>query len=63
MRSAGSGRDDGDPMAEIGHREPGPGFVLQDIPAGVADVEGDPVDARPQVVPLGPGAGASSGSR
>ena len=46
-------------MAKIGYWEPGPGFVWQvgeqDIPAGIAEVEGDTVDTRPQVVPPGPG--------
>ena len=45
-KSAGSGRGDGDPVEEIGYREPGPGFVLQGgeqgVPAGIAEVEGDP---------------------
>jgi len=54
----GSGRD-GDPVDELRHRETVSGFVLQvgeqGVGAGVTEVEGDPVDAGPQVVPLGPG--------
>jgi len=44
---------------EVRHGESLPGFVLQigeqGVAAGIAEVEGDPVDAGPQVVPFGPG--------
>ena len=54
----GSGRD-GDPVDELRHGETVSGFVLQageqGVGARVTEVEGDPVDAGLQVVPLGPG--------
>ena len=55
----GGGRGDDDPVDEIGHGQAVPCLILQvgeqDVAAGIAEVEGDPVDAGPQVVPAGPG--------
>lgn len=56
---AGCRRGDGDPEDEVRDLEAVPGFFLQageqGVAAGIAEVEGDPVHAGLQVVPLGPG--------
>ena len=55
----GCRRGDGDPVDEVRRGKAVPGFVLQvgeqGVAAWIAEVEGDPVHADPQVVPLGPG--------
>jgi hypothetical protein len=58
MIGLGSGRRDDDPAGEAGQGQAVPGFGLQvgeqGVIAGIAEVEGHPVDAGPQVVPLRP---------